>query len=143
MNNAFTKEVMPMLDLQNDKNFTLNNENNHELNNINHVTIVDDTVTENTTIENVLEENNESLNEAIFSGSNIVENIALNTTTNANLDTNNITNNTDTPEPNCLALTVRKDYNLVIVKNIFTASGRLSWKIVLATVVLNILNMLF
>lgn len=60
------------------------------------------------------------------------------------LKNENITNNNnDIPEPNCLALTVRKDYNLVIVKNIFTASGRLSWKIILATVVLNILNMLF
>jgi len=47
------------------------------------------------------------------------------------------------PEPNCLALTVRKDYNLMIVKNIFTATGRLSWKIVLSTVVLNFLRMIF
>lgn len=57
--------------------------------------------------------------------------------------TSNILNVNNTPEPNCLALTVRKDYNLMIVKNIFTASGRLSWKIVLATVVLNFLNILF
>lgn len=119
MNNAFTKEVMPMLDLdlQNDKNSTLNNETNTELNNINHVTIIDDTV-------------------------DIVENNILTDTT-INPIPDDINTNVDTPEPNCLALTVRKDYNLVIVKNIFTASGRLSWKIVLSTIILNILNMLF
>ena len=47
------------------------------------------------------------------------------------------------PEPNCLALVVRKDYNLTIVKNIFTTTGRLSWKIAFITAVINILNMLF
>lgn len=61
-----------------------------------------------------------------------------------NENNNTVTNPANTiPEPNCLALTVRKDYNLMIVKNIFTASGRLSWKIVLATVVLNFLRMIF
>ena len=119
-----------MTELQNDKNFALNTENANELNNINHVTIIDDTVAEEN-IENVLE-NNEALKESIFSGSNILEKNPLNST-----------DNNDVPEPNCLALTVRKDYNLVIVKNIFTASGRLSWKIILATLVLNFLNMLF
>lgn len=52
-------------------------------------------------------------------------------------------NNDDIPEPNCLALTVRKDYNLTIVKNIFTTTGRLSWKVILSTLVLNFLNMIF
>lgn len=61
---------------------------------------------------------------------------------NENIDTISSTENS-IPEPNCLALTVRRDYNLMIVKNIFTASGRLSWKIVLATVVLNFLRMIF
>ena len=107
-----------MLDLQNDKNIALNTDNNNKLNNINHVTIIDDTVLENNTLNEVA--------------------MNANVSTNSNTDTS-----VDIPEPNCLALTVRKDYNLVIVKNIFTASGRLSWKIVLATVILNILNMLF
>lgn len=51
--------------------------------------------------------------------------------------------NENIPEPNCLALVVRKDYNLTIVKNIFTTTGRLSWKIAFITAVINILNMLF
>ena len=68
-----------------------------------------------------------------------------------NLSTQNIatisnvveSQNENTPEPNCLALVVRKDYNLTIVKNIFTTTGRLSWKIAFITAVINILNMLF
>ena len=44
---------------------------------------------------------------------------------------------------NCLALTVRKDYSLIIVKNVFTTTGRLSWKIALTTTIINILNILF
>lgn len=51
--------------------------------------------------------------------------------------------NSDIPESNCLALVVRKDYNLTIVKNVFTTTGRLSWKIALITAIINILNMLF
>ena len=58
-------------------------------------------------------------------------------TENANYSFNNLS------EPNCLALTVRKDYNLIIVKNIFTSTGRLSWKVALATAILNIINLLF
>ena len=51
--------------------------------------------------------------------------------------------NSDIPESNCLALVVRKDYNLTIVKNVFTTTGRLSWTIALITAIINVLNMLF
>lgn len=46
-------------------------------------------------------------------------------------------------QANCLALTVRKDYNITIIKNIFTTSGRMSLKIALSTLVLNFLRMFF
>lgn len=49
----------------------------------------------------------------------------------------------DAPEPNCLALTVKKDYNLTVIKNVFTTTGRLTWKIALVTAIINMLNMLF
>lgn len=49
----------------------------------------------------------------------------------------------DTPKPNCLALTVRKDYNLTIFKNIFTTGKRISLKIAISTLVLNFLRMFF
>lgn len=84
---------------------------------------------------------------------NTLDNNQLNiTVSNVNLENNkketisldeNASSHNNLPEPNCLALTVRKDYNLVIVKNIFTATGRLSWKIILSTVVLNFLRMMF
>jgi len=70
----------------------------------------------------------------------------------SSIDSSNITNTTDdlsqtdtniVPETTCLALAVRKEHNLIMVKNIFTTSGRLSWRIVLATIVLNFLNMIF
>lgn len=75
----------------------------------------------------------------------------LTSSNDSNLSTQNITTisnvvepkNENIPEPNCLALVVRKDYNLTIVKNIFTTTGRLSWKIAFITAVINILNMLF
>lgn len=46
-------------------------------------------------------------------------------------------------QANCLALTVRKDYNLTIIKNIFTTTGRMSLKVALSTFILNILRMFF
>ena len=130
----FTKEVMPMLDLQNDKNLILNDKINNELNTINHVTIIDDTMTENMIENHKILEETSSLDSSVL-------NYDIQQTNSTNTIFN--TNNTDIPEPNCLALTIKKDYNLIIVKNIFTASGRISWKIVLSTIVLNILNMLF
>lgn len=59
------------------------------------------------------------------------------------LETENVENNDDIPEPNCLALTVRKDYNLTVAKNIFTTSWRMSLKIALSTLALNFLRMFF
>ena len=64
----------------------------------------------------------------------IDENIQMN----ENLQTTN-----NLPESTCLALTVRKEYNLTIVKNIFSTSGRLSLKVILSTFLLNLLYMLF
>lgn len=51
--------------------------------------------------------------------------------------------NDDTNQANCFALTVRKDYNLTIIKNIFTTSVRMSLKIAFSTFVLNFLRMFF
>ena len=42
---------------------------------------------------------------------------------------------------NCLALTVRKDYNLSIVKNSIFTTLRVSWKIAISTFILNILKL--
>lgn len=78
-----------------------------------------------------------------------VENSVIIQTSDNNTSSNFVAFNSDelvndtSPEPNCLALTVRKDYNLEIVKNAFTVTGRLTWKIALITSIINILNMMF
>lgn len=46
-------------------------------------------------------------------------------------------------ETNCLALTVRKDYNLSILKNGLATTVRVSWKVALSTFILNLLAFLF
>ena len=67
---------------------------------------------------------------------------------NFDLDSNNVIssdNNIDTENEdnhsNCLALTVRKDYNLSIVKNSIFTTLRVSWKIAISTFILNILKL--
>lgn len=95
-------------------------------------------------ITEIDELNNNLPNDDISAGTNLVDPSDTYSSKSDNLSNIlNFDSLNNVPEPNCLALTVRKDYNLMIVKNIFTASGRLSWKIVLATVVLNFLNMIF
>lgn len=52
----------------------------------------------------------------------------------------NINNNIDT-KTDCLALTVRDNYHIVVVKNIFKKSLRVSWKVALSIFTINFLNM--
>ena len=47
----------------------------------------------------------------------------------------------ETVETNCLALTVRKDYNLSIVRNSIFTTLRISLKVAISTFVLNILKL--
>lgn len=49
----------------------------------------------------------------------------------------------ETANTTCLALTVRKSYNLSIVKNSIFTTLRVSWKVALSTFVLNILKLFF
>lgn len=49
----------------------------------------------------------------------------------------------ETVETNCLALTVRKDYNLSIVKNSILTTFRISWKVAISTFILNVLKLFF
>ena len=41
---------------------------------------------------------------------------------------------------NCLALTVREEYKITVVKNIIGKSAKVSWKIALSLLVMNFLN---
>lgn len=49
----------------------------------------------------------------------------------------------ETAETNCLALTVRKNYNLSIIKNGLLTTLRVSWKVGISTLLLNILKLFF
>lgn len=53
---------------------------------------------------------------------------------------NNLINNIDT-KTDCLALTVRDNYHMVVIKNLFKKSFRVSWKVALSIFTINFLNM--
>lgn len=53
---------------------------------------------------------------------------------------NNLINNIDT-KTDCLALTVRDNYHMVVIKNFFKKSFRVSWKVALSIFTINFLNM--
>lgn len=53
---------------------------------------------------------------------------------------NKLNNNIDT-KTDCLALTVRDNYHMVIVKNLFKKGFRVSWKVALSIFTINFLNM--
>lgn len=53
---------------------------------------------------------------------------------------NKLNNDIDTTT-DCLALTVRENYHIVIVKNFFKKSFRISWKVALSMFTINFLNM--
>lgn len=52
-------------------------------------------------------------------------------------------NKPETVETNCLALTVRKDYSLAIFKNSIFTSIRMSIKVAILTIILNVLKLFF
>lgn len=52
----------------------------------------------------------------------------------------NLNNNIDT-KTDCLALTVRDNYHIVVVKNLFKKGFRVSWKVALSIFTINFLNM--
>ena len=68
----------------------------------------------------------------------------INTNENVHIDTDaNKNQEKETAETNCLALTVRKDYNLSIFKNGIVTTFRVSWKIAVSTFLLNLLKLFF
>ena len=46
-------------------------------------------------------------------------------------------------ETNCLALTIKKDYNFTIIKNVFTTTRRMTFKVFCSTMFLNFLRFMF
>lgn len=65
----------------------------------------------------------------------------INLKSNINSDIERELNNDIDTATNCLALTVRENYQVVAVKNFFKKSFRISWKIALSMFTINFLNM--
>jgi hypothetical protein len=49
----------------------------------------------------------------------------------------------DANTTNCLALTIKKDYKLVAVKNVFLHTLKVTWKVIVSTVTLTIFKYIF
>lgn len=52
----------------------------------------------------------------------------------------NLNNNIDNTT-NCLALTIKQDYPLIVVKNFFKKSFKVTWKVALSIITINFLNL--
>ena len=83
-------------------------------------------------IENQVEvESNEKVTD--ISSSNVISD-------ELNDEKNKLNNDIDTTT-DCLALTIRKNYHIVVVKNFFKKSFRVSWKVALGMFTINFLNL--
>ena len=86
--------------------------------------------------ENNLIENN-SVTSEIITSDNVEQDNSENTIESSeNLDENNEVSN-------CLALTVKKDYNLSVVKNVFVRTVKGIWKVAISIFTLNIIKFFF
>ena len=47
----------------------------------------------------------------------------------------------DSNTSNCLALTIKKEYKLVAIKNVFIHSLKVTWKVIVSTITLHILKL--
>lgn len=92
---------------------------------------VDNNTQENNSNQDNLIENKDDLQ--------IVENVSLDNT--ENVEESSLETESQNPEvANCLALTVKKDYNLSIVKNVVVKAFKNVWKIALSIFTLNFLK---
>lgn len=57
--------------------------------------------------------------------------------------TEDLTSNNENTNVNCLALTVKKDYSLSVVKHVFVRTWRTTWRVALSVFILNFLTFFF
>lgn len=116
------------------KNFDLNSNNDNEFSNSIEYNQKLDECLKNVVISN----NTENI-------TNIESNsiTSQNNTSISNLSSNEDENKEKTVETNCLALTVRKDYNFSIAKNTVFKTIRMSVKVAISTLVLNLIKIFF
>lgn len=106
-----------------------------------------------------LKSNNETLNNNLIENANTQSNITVNfnssisSSQEINNDSSNnllekteehsVSDEKETVETNCLALTVRKDYNFAIAKNTVFKTIRMSIKVAISTFLLNLIKLFF
>lgn len=116
------------------KNFDLNSNNDNEFSN---------SIEYNPKLDECLK------NVVISNNTENITNIESNSITPQNnssifdLSSNGDENKEKTVETNCLALTVRKDYNFSIAKNTVFKTIRMSVKVAISTLVLNLIKIFF
>ena len=116
------------------KNFDLNSNNDNEFSN---------SIEYNQKLDECLK------NVVISNNTENITNIESNSITPQNnssifdLSSNGDENKEKTVETNCLALTVRKDYNFSIAKNTVFKTIRMSIKVAISTLVLNLIKIFF
>ena len=116
------------------KNFDLNSNNDNEFSN---------SIEYNQKLDECLK------NVVISNNTENITNIESNSITPQNnssifdLSSNGDENKEKTVETNCLALTVRKDYNFSIAKNTVFKTIRMSVKVAISTLVLNLIKIFF
>lgn len=102
-------------------------------------------IKENTLIceDTIIEENNDINNENNTSNTiNEIENMPTLESIELLKDENNLEKK-ETVDTNCLALTVRKDYNIAIFKNTISTTFRVACKVTIFTFILNLLCLFF
>jgi len=81
--------------------------------------------------------------ENISNNNHILEDTSYSNTS-LTLEQQNLNNECDSEidnTTNCLALTVRDNYKIVVFKNFFKKGARISWKVALSMFTINFLNM--
>lgn len=87
---------------------------------------------------NVLEQTIDNFSESFTSNFNNIEKDEDISLSSSNNPADSV--QSDSEVANCLALTVKKDYNLTIVKNVFIRTLKNTWRIALSIFTLNILK---
>lgn len=118
--------------------------------------LINDTIIENVNVDNNscfdLNSSTESKKELIDDNSINLENTISNSVDDNSVDTNandsiqlesHEKEQNKSIETNCLALTVQKDYNFAIAKNTVFKTIRMSIKVAISTLVLNVIKLFF
>lgn len=85
--------------------------------------------------------NNESITQEITSATAYSSDLEKETEDNLLEEKDNKLNNEIDQKTDCLALTVRDNYQTLVIKNLFKKSARLSFKVALSVFAINFLNL--